>query len=137
MLKEKEKHLRIQAGVPDGADVDLSLIRLPDDALIFPNPPARGAEFSFTAPRDPHTFTKQFMRRAKKLGFAGFKFHHLRGTHATLLLDRGVPVHTVAERIGDDPAVLLRNYAKRKRKQTADNSVASVISSLAAGFLGT
>jgi integrase len=42
-------------------------------------------------------------------------------------------VHTVAERIGDDPAVLLKNYAKRK--QTADNSVSAVISSLAAGFL--
>jgi hypothetical protein len=52
-----------------------------------------------------------------------------------LLLDRGVPVHTVAERIGDDPAVLLRNYAKRKRKQTADTSVAAVIGALASGFL--
>jgi integrase len=59
----------------------------------------------------------------------------MRGTHATLLLDRGVPVHTVAERIGDDPAVLLRNYAQRKRKQTADTSVASVIDALASSFL--
>jgi len=42
----------------------------------------------------------------------------------------------VAERIGDDPAVLLRNYAKRKRKNTADSSVAAVIGALAAGFLG-
>ena len=52
-----------------------------------------------------------------------------------MLLDRGVPVHTVAERIGDDPAVLLRTYAKRKRKQTADTSVASVIDALASSFL--
>jgi integrase len=64
-----------------------------------------------------------------------FRFHHLRGTHATLLLDRGVPVHTVAERIGDNPSVLLKNYAKRKREQTADTSVSAVISELAAGFL--
>jgi hypothetical protein len=55
--------------------VDLGLIRLPDDALIFPNTPEPGEDFSFTAPRDPHTFTKQFMKRAKKLGFAGFWFH--------------------------------------------------------------
>jgi integrase len=68
---------------------------------------------------------------------ADFKFHHLRGTHSTLLLDRGVPVHTVADRIGDDPAVLLRNYAKRKRTNTVDNSVSAVISALAAGFLGS
>src|SRR5271167_3047681 len=78
---------------------------------------------------------RRFGQKGKTLKFAGFKFHHLRGTHATLLLDRGVPVHTVAERIGDDPSVLLKNYAKRKRKQAADTSVASVISALAAGFI--
>lgn len=47
------------------------------------------------------------------------------------MLDRGVPVHTVAERIGDDPAVLLRSYAKRKRQRgdrpTMDEPVAAVI----------
>jgi integrase len=57
------------------------------------------------------------------------------------LLDRGVAVHVVAERIGDDPAVLLRNYAKRKRqrgdKPSMDASVSVVIGALAAGFLGT
>jgi integrase len=135
LLKERETHLRLVAGVPDGADVDLGLVRLPDGALMFPNPPARGQEFSFTAPRDPHTFTKQFIKRAAKLGFAGFWFHHLRGTHATLLLDRGVPVHVVAERIGDDPSVLLKSYAKRKRQNTPDNSVSAVIGALSAGFL--
>jgi integrase len=135
LLQLRETHQRLRAGVPDGVDVDLSLVRLPDDALIFPNPPGTGEDFSFTKPRDPHTFTKQFKKRAIGLGFSDFRFHHLRGTHATLLLDRGVPVHIVAERIGDDPAVLLRNYAKRKRQNTADNSVSTVISALAATFL--
>jgi integrase len=135
LLKERDTHLRLRAGVPDGVEVDLSLVRLPDDALIFPNPPAAGQDFSFSKPRDPHTFSKQFKKRAVGLGFSDFRFHHLRGTHATLLLDRGVPVHTVAERIGDDPSVLLKNYAKRKRQQTADTSVSAVISALAAGFL--
>jgi integrase len=135
LLKEKEKHQRILAGVPDGADVDLSLVRLPDDALMFPNVPSAGEEFSFTTPRNPRNFTKEFARRAALLGFPELRFHDLRGTHATLLLDRGVPVHVVAERIGDDPAVLLRNYAKRKRKNTVDNSVSVVIGALAAGFL--
>jgi len=137
LLKEKEKHLRIRAGVPDGVDVDLSLVRLPIDALVFPAVPGPGEDFSFSTPRNPRNFTKEFARRAALLGFPDFTFHHLRGTHATLLLDRGVPVHVVAERIGDDPAVLLRNYAKRKRKNTADDSVAAVIGALAAGFLGT
>ncbi len=124
-----ELHQRLCAGIPDGVDVDLSLVRLPDDALIFPALP------DFTTPRNPRNFSKEFARRAKRLDFADFKFHHLRGTHATLMLDKNVPVHVVAERIGDDPAVLLRNYAKRKRKNTADTSVSAVINALAAGFL--
>jgi integrase len=135
LLRVREAHLRLRAGVPDGAQVDLSLVKLPEDALIFPNPPGPGEDFSFSAPRLPQSFSVQFAKRAGKLGFPDFHFHHLRGTHATLLLDRGVPVHIVAERIGDDPAVLLKNYAKRKREQTADTSVSAVISALAAGFL--
>jgi hypothetical protein len=45
---EKEKHLRIRAGVPDHAAVELSLVKLPEGALMFPNPPAPGEDFSFT-----------------------------------------------------------------------------------------
>jgi hypothetical protein len=47
------------------------------------------------------------------------------------LLDAGIPVQTVVQRIGDDPAVLLRNYAKRKRSKQADNNLSAAISSLA------
>jgi integrase len=135
LLQLRQTHLRLLAGVPDGVDVDLSLVKLPDDALIFPNPPGHGEDFSFSAPRLPQSFSVQFAKQAAKIGFPDFNFHHLRGTHSTLLLDRGVPVHTVAERIGDDPAVLLKNYAKRKREQTADTSMSAAITALAAGFL--
>lgn len=135
LVAERSTHQRLIAGVPDGAQVDLSLVRLPDDALIFPA--FSGADAGLSKPRDPSAFSKQFRRMADALKFEGFEFHHLRGTHATLLLDKGVPVHVVAERIGDDPAVLLRNYAKRKRKQTADTSVASVINTISAGIFGS
>jgi len=57
----------------------------------------------------------------------------LRGTHETLLLDAGVPVHVVAARCGHDPAVLLRTYAKRTKK--ADTSAAAVIGALSGGVL--
>jgi integrase len=53
--------------------------------------------------------------------------------HATLLLDSGVPVHAVAQRLGHDPAVLLRNYAKRTRK--VDASAANAIGNLLRGIL--
>src|SRR6266545_5025776 len=96
---EREKHARILAGVPDGVEVDLSLIKLPDDALIFSNPPGPGESFSFTKLRNPDNTTKECARKCRQLGFPALRpFQDLRGTHETLLLDRGVPVHVVAAR---------------------------------------
>ena len=78
LLSLRETHQRLSAGIPDGAEVDLSLIRLPSDALIFPNPPERGEEFSFTTPRIPHSVTQAFARKADSLGFGSTRFHDLR-----------------------------------------------------------
>jgi integrase len=110
------------------------LVKLPEDALMFPGPPGPGKSFSFTKLRNADDVTKQFLHRARKLGFPRLRLHDLRGTHETLLLDAGVPVHVVAARCGHDPAVLLRSYAKRTKK--ADTSAAAVIGSLSKGVLG-
>jgi integrase len=128
LLAEREKHQRIIAGVPDGTAVDLGLIRLPDGALMFPNPP------TFSEPRHPRNTTKEFVRKARKLGFETLRFHDLRGSHETMLLNAGVPVHVVAARCGHDPATLLRNYAKQTRK--ADTSAAIVIGNISRTILG-
>jgi integrase len=133
LVAQRERLLRIQAGVPDSARVDLALVKLPEDALMFPNAPAPGEDFSFTSPRHPRNMTKEFVRKARKLGFPTLRFHDLRGSHETILLDHGVPVHVVAERCGHDPAVLLRTYAKRTRK--ADTSAAAIIGTLSKGIL--
>jgi integrase len=124
------------AGVEDGADVDLSLIKLPRGALIFPDLTQEG-EFDFAKWRNPRNFSKEFARKADLLGFGRIRFHDLRGIHSTALLDAGIPVHTVAQRIGGDPAILLRNYAKRRRSEQADQNVASAIAAFSAGFLKT
>jgi integrase len=71
-------------------------------------------------------------RSTSKLGF-DMRFHDLRGTHATNLLDKGVPVHVVAKRIGDDPATLLRWYAKRTKK--SDTAAADIIGTMTKGVL--
>ena len=132
LLKEREKHLRLAAGIPDGADVDLSLVRLPEDALMFPGMPERGT-LSLTRPRHPNIVTKLFQRRARRLGFE-IRLHDLRGSHETILLDRGVPVKVVAERCGHDPGVLLTSYAKRRG--SADDKAAEIIGTLSKGILG-
>jgi integrase len=132
LLAERDRHLRIVAGVPDGVAVDLSLVKLPPGALMFPNLGAQDS--SFMTLRNPRNTTKEFMRKAASLGFPGLRLHDLRGAHETLLLDAGVPVHVVAARCGHDPAVLLRSYAKRTRK--ADKSAADAIAELSRGTLG-
>lgn len=133
LAAERERHLRIVAGVPDGVAVDLSLVKLPAAALMFPNPPRSGQTLSLTRFRNPRVVTAAFGRKAAALGFAGLRLHDLRGTYETLLLDRGVPVHVVAARCGHDPAVLLRTYAKRTRK--ADDSAVDVIAAISKGAL--
>jgi integrase len=99
------------AGVSESSAVDLSLVRLPEGALMFPSP--AGGRFDFSQPRDPHAVTRGFVKRARKLGFNGLRFHDLRGSHETALLDAGVPVHVVA-----------------------DTSAAAAIGSLSKGILG-
>jgi len=137
LLAERERHLRICAGVPDGSDVVPALVRLAADALMFPAVPSPGSDFSFTSWRNPRNFSKEFARRADVIGFGRIRFHDLRGIHTTALLDAGIPVHTVAQRIGDDPAVLLSNYTKRSRTKDADEALAAAITALASGFLGS
>ena len=130
LVAERERHLQIAAGVPDGVHVDLSLIRLPADALMFPSP---DGAFDFARLRNPKSVTKETRARFRKLGFDRLRFHDLRASHGTALLDAGVPVHVVAARLGHDPAVLLRAYARRTKQ--SDIAAAEVISTIARGVL--
>jgi integrase len=104
-----------------------SLVRIPDDWLIFPAPDGQP-----NAARHPDSVTKQFTKRAEKiLGFA-IRLHDLRVSHGTWLLDQGTPVHVVAKRLGHDPSVLLRTYAKRTQK--GDESAAATIGQMTKGL---
>jgi integrase len=130
----RNKYLCIQAGVPDSTAVNLSLVKLPTDALVFPSLwPAAGERITFTKPREPNNVSQKFIERAAKLGHPGMRFHDLRGSHVTVQLNAGVPLHVVAERCGHDPAVMLRAYAKHTKK--ADEQAAAVMSELTKGLL--
>jgi integrase len=109
LCAERDRHLRLIAGVPDGSSVDLRMVKMPPDALILPSP---AGELDLARPRDPHAVTRGFVKRARKLGFKGLRLHDLRGSHATQLLRRGIPIDVVARRLGHDPAVMMRAYAK-------------------------
>lgn len=130
LLELRGTHVRLANGIGPDDPVDLSLLRLPDDALIFPSPVE---PFSLSRLRSPKTVTKDFAERAARLSKPELRFHDLRATHETLLLDAGVPVHVVAARCGHDPAVLLRSYAKRTR--IADSRAAAIIGTLSKAIL--
>lgn len=119
LQRQVDKLKRIKAGVGDDAKIDLSLVKLPKNALLFPRPPRRGHAFSFSAPRRPRNVTKEFTRKAAKLGFPDLRLHDLRGSHATILLDRGENIAEVAKRGGHDPVTLMRYYLKHTRKGQA------------------
>jgi integrase len=124
LLEQRDKHRRLVAGVPDGAEVNL-LVKLPRDALMFPS--TAGAEFDCKRTRNPSSVSNEFMLQARRR-FPGLRFHDLRGSHATMLLDNGTSVHTVAARLGHDATVLLKSYAKRTRG--ADKAAAAKIGAL-------
>lgn len=63
--------------------------------------------------RNPKTLSKSFSDTCARLGLGdGRRFHELRHTHATMLLERGESPKTVTERIGDSSAAyMLKTYA--------------------------
>lgn len=52
------------------------------------------------APVRPDTLTQRFSRLVDRLELSGWRLHDLRHWHASTLLDAGVPLGTVSERIG-------------------------------------
>jgi integrase len=54
--------------------------------------------------------SKRFQRLCKAANVTGVRLYDLRHAHATALLEAGVHVNVVADRIGNDPAVTLRVY---------------------------
>ena len=63
-----------------------------DDSLVFPNPKG--------LPISPATLSKAFKRIATKAGLPDAHLHLLRHSHASLLLEQGVHLKVVQERLG-------------------------------------
>jgi integrase len=74
-----------------------------DEGFVFPAVDGR--------PQNPSTVSRRFGRLVAKTGLPPVSLHSLRHAHASLLLDQGERVHSVAHRLGHDPSVLLRTYA--------------------------
>jgi integrase len=74
-----------------------------DQGLLFPREDG--------SPQDPDQVTRKFERLAEKCsGVSRIVFHGMRHTHATLLLEDGVSLKVVAERLGDREDTVVKLY---------------------------
>lgn len=104
---EKERQEEEQRAILGMGGVATLHSLLPDHALVFPASPIDPAK-----PRRHGPISKAFASRAAKVGLAGLRFHDLQHTHATLLLQAGVPVAAVSARLGHaNAAVTLGIYS--------------------------
>lgn len=87
----------------------------PDGLLADPFLLSRGSE---GLQPHPDGYTGAFRRLRDQLGYKHLHFHCLRHWCATTLINRGVPLQVVAERLGhSSPAVTLRIYANVQADQ--------------------
>ena len=78
--------------------------------------PLRDSDLVFShfdsQPLSPDAVTKAFQRLARRLGLRRLRFHDLRHTHATLLLQQGAHPKIVSERLGHSSvAITLDTYS--------------------------
>ncbi len=62
-------------------------------------------------PVHPHALSQAFERLQRAAGVPAIRLHDLRHTHATLMLEHGVPLKVVSERLGHStPAFTMAVY---------------------------
>jgi integrase len=104
--------------------LQLGLGKLADDALVFPT--IEGG------PRSPAATSREWGLVAQSIGLSELTFHALRHTHASQLIDAGVDVVTISQRLGHaNPKVTLQVYAHLFRKD--DSKAAMAINAALAG----
>lgn len=77
---------------------------------------------------NPHTPTRQFTKFLAKNGIPHRKFHSLRHTSATILLENGTSIKTVAARLGHTQISTTNRYVHATQK--SDNKAAQIFESL-------
>jgi integrase len=106
----------------------LALGKITDDTLLFSRPDG--------APLSPNTFSKEWAKLAASIGLAEIRFHGLRHTHASHLIDAGVDVVWISKRLRhSSPTVTLDTYAHVFARRE-DKSAAAINDAVAALLAG-
>lgn len=106
--------------------LELGLGKAPEDALVL-------GKKDGTPPR-PTTVSAEWIKFAKRHGFAPVKFHALRHTHASQLINAGMDVITISRRLGHaSPNVTLGVYGHRFKNK--DGQAAQIVEAAFADIL--
>ena len=84
-------------------------------------------------PQSPRTFGAERADVAASIGMPDIAFHALRHTHASQLIDAGVDVVTISERLGHaSPNITLKIYAHlfRNRDSKAADAINAALANL-------
>ena len=131
LLSEREKYLRLRrwhTGRRLGRPV---VVKLPDGALMFPN--ADLGRVTFVTPPGPRDVTKEFERKARKLGFKSCVFTTSAARMKRFCLTAACPY--TSSRLA---VAMIRRLCSELRQahQKADTNAAAVIGNIAKGILG-
>ena len=64
----------------------------------------------FGTPVSEKAVSNPIKRVVKETGMKSITPHGLRHTHATIMLSKGIPLQTIADRLGNTPMMILRVY---------------------------
>jgi integrase len=103
----------------------LGIGKLTDDVLLFARLDG--------SPESPRALSKAFAAIAKEMGLA-VKFHSLRHTHASMLIDGGIDVVKVSKRLGHSNVSTTLDVYSHLFAAKEDKSVAAINSAIAALF---
>ena len=136
LLRTEHDRQEAQQRALRGMSSDVATLRrlLPEHALIFPAPATTpAAAIDPTTPRRHGPISKALAKRAAKVGLSGLRFHDLRHTHATLLLQAGVPVAAVSARLGHANAAVtlgIYSHATADAEAAAAQAAGSLLSNV-------
>lgn len=92
--------------------------RWKENGLIFPS--------TLGTPLDSYRVSHQFKKLLKKHGLPDIRFHDLRHTSISFLLDMGIPVNTVQQRSGHSKASVTTDTYGHSMTHTQDEAAQKI-----------
>jgi len=124
----------IKSNIPGGKSLELPMVKELRDLLMQQKPQTSGyvflryfSEKSGRKPEPVKKFRRSFKHACKEAGITNFRFHDLRHTAASWMIQKGVPIDLVQDLLGHTQIETTKKYAHRDNaeKRTALETLAT------------